>query len=69
MFGLRAMDETVAVLTVRGMLPDTLPKAAVMVAVPAATEVSRPLPLMAATPASDEPQVTSVVISKLVPLE
>ena len=66
--GVRAMDEIVAALTVRGMLPDALPKAAVMVAAPVATDVSRPLPLTTATPASEEPQVTSAVISKLVPL-
>ena len=53
----------------RVVLPEILPEAAVMVAVPAARVVARPVLLTVATAAFDEVHVTSAVISKLVPSE
>ena len=59
--------------TVRVAVPVLLPVAgvevAVMVAVPAATAVARPLLLTVATDALDELQVTCVLISRVVPSE
>jgi hypothetical protein len=63
------MEDRVAEVTVRGVLPEVLPKVAVMVAVPAATAVARPLVLTVATDVLEELQVTWVVISWLVPSE
>ena len=51
------------------MFPEIPPKVAMMVAVPAATAVTRPLLLTVATDGSDELQVTWVVISLIVPSE
>ena len=62
-------DNVTAVGTVRVVLPEILPKVAVMVAVPAATAVARPLVLTVATDGLDEVQVTCVLISRLVPSE
>jgi hypothetical protein len=45
------------------VLPEILPKVAVMVAVPAATAVARPLLLTVATEVLDDLHVTCVVIS------
>jgi hypothetical protein len=56
-------------VTVRVVFPEILPKAAVMVEVPVATAVARPLLLTVATEALDEFQVTCVLISWLVPSE
>jgi hypothetical protein len=50
-------------VTVRVVFPEILPEVAVMVAGPAATAVARPLLLTVATNASDELQVTCVLIS------
>ena len=50
-------------VTVRVRVPKTIPKAAVIVAVPAVTAVVRPLLLTVATDGFDEPQVTCGVIS------
>jgi hypothetical protein len=63
------MEERVAEVTVRVVLPEILPEVAVMVAVPAATAVARPLLFTVATDVLDELQVTCVVISRLVPSE
>jgi hypothetical protein len=49
--------------TVRVVLPDVLPEVAVMLAVPAAMAVVRPVLLMVATEVFDELQMTCVVIS------
>jgi hypothetical protein len=49
--------------TVRVVLPDVLPEVAVMLAVPAAMAVVRPVLLMVATDVFDELQMTCVVIS------
>ncbi len=53
----------------RVVLPEILPEVAVMMVVPAATAVARPLLLTVATPVLEELQVTRVVISWLVPSE
>ena len=60
--GVTDMEDSKEV-TVRIRLPKTVPEAAVMVAVPAATAVTRPPLLTVTTDGSDELQVTSVVIS------
>ncbi len=51
------------------VLPDIVPKVAVMVAVPAATGMARPLLLISATEIFEEDQVAWAVKSKLVPSE
>ena len=50
-------------VTVRVWLPDTVPEVALMIAVPAATAVAKPLLLTVATDGSDESQVTRLVMS------
>ena len=67
--GVMDMEERVAEFTVKVALPRILPEAAAMVAVPGATVVASPLPLMVATDVFEEPQETCVVISWLVPSE
>ena len=57
------MEDGVSEVTVRTILPEILPKVAVMAAVPLATDVTRPLLLMIATLVWDDLQVTSMVIS------
>jgi hypothetical protein len=59
--GLIEMDASVAGVTVRALDADLLPKAAVIVAEPAATAVVSPDALIIATPAFDESQLTEVV--------
>ena len=70
--GVTAMED-MAVAAVRVVLPEILPRLAVMVAVlPAATPVgtvTRPPLVTVATAVFDEPQITWVVISWLVPSE
>jgi hypothetical protein len=68
-FGVTAMEDRVAGVTVRVVLPEILPEVAVMVAVPAVRAVARPLLLTVASEVLDEVQVTWVVISWLVPSE
>ena len=67
------MDTSVAAVTVSVVDPDVLPDVAVIVVVPAATDVARPLEpaalLMVATPAVNEFQVTDVVRFCVVPSE
>ena len=68
--GVTDMEDRVAEVTVRVVAPRDRPgKVAVMVAVPAATAVARPVLLTVATDVLDELQVTCVVISWLVPSE
>ena len=71
--GVTAMDTSVAGVTVSVVDLDMFPDVAVIVAEPTAAEVARPLvaaaPLMAATAAADEFQVTSAVRSCAVPSE
>ena len=61
--GVTAIEDSVtAAVTVRVAVPDLPLKAAVMVAVPAATAVARPLLVIVALVVLDEVQVTCVVI-------
>ena len=69
MAGVTAMEDRVAGVTVRVVLPEILPKVAVMVVVPAARAVARPLLLTVATEVFDEVQVACGVRSRLVPSE
>ncbi len=57
------MEDSVAALAVRFVLPETVPEVAVMVAAPAATAVARPVLLTITTAWFDELQITCVVIS------
>ena len=63
------MEDRVVAVTVMVVFLEILPEAAMMVAVPAATAVASPLLSMVATEVLDEVQVTSVVISWVVPSE
>ena len=63
MTGVTDMKDRVAEVTVRVRLPEIAPEVAVMVAVPAATDVAKPLLLTVATDVLDEVQVTCAVIS------
>jgi len=67
--GVTDMEDRVAEVAVRVVLPEIIPELAVMVALPAATAVARPLLLTIATDVFDELQVTCVVILWLVPSE
>jgi hypothetical protein len=69
--GLTEMEDRVAEVTVRVVLPEIVPKVAVMVTgvVLAATAAAKPLLSTTATDVLDELQMTCVVISKLVPSE
>ena len=67
--GVNEIDDRVAEFPVRVVLPEMLPEAAVMVAVPAARVVARAVLFTVATAGFEEDQVTSVVISKLDPSE
>ena len=60
------MEDKVAADTVRVVFPEILPEMAVIVAVPAATAVARPLLLTVATAVLEEVQVTCEVISRVV---
>ena len=61
--GVTAIEDKVAAVTVRVAVPDLPLKAAVMVAVPAALAVARPLLATVAVGVLDELQVTCVVMS------
>jgi hypothetical protein len=65
--GVMEMEDRVAEETVRGVLPQIPPKPAVMVVVPAAMAVARPLLFTVATDVLDEVQATSQVTSWVVP--
>jgi len=68
--GVTEMDNRVAEFTVRVVLPEIFPEVAVMVVpVPTATAVARPLLFTVAIDVLDELQVTCAVISRLVPSE
>ena len=68
--GVTVMEERIAAAaTVRVAFPEIVPEVAVMVAVPAAMAIARPLLSTTATNGFAELQVTSVVTSKLVPSE
>ena len=61
--GVTVMEDKVAEVTVRVVVPEMLPELAVIVVVPAATAVAKPVLLTVATGVLDELQVTWVVIS------
>ena len=63
------MEDRVAEFTVRVVLSAILPVVAVMFVVPTETPMARPVLSIVATDVSNEPQVTCVVMSLLVPLE
>jgi hypothetical protein len=67
--GLTAIDTrlTITGLTVRRVLPLTVPLVAVMVVFPELTLAAMPVELIVATPAADEPQVDVEVMSLVVP--
>ena len=67
--GVTDMEDRVAEVTVRVLSPEINPEAAVMVVVPVATAVARPLRSTVATDGLEELQVTCEVMSKLVPSE
>ena len=67
--GVTDMEDRVAEVTVRVACPEVAPEVAVMIAVPAATAVAKPLLLTVATDGLDELQMTCGVISWLVPSE
>jgi len=61
------METMVGAVTVRPVDAETPAKLAEIFVVPAVTAVASPVTLMVATPLEDEPQVTSVVRSALLP--
>ncbi len=61
--GVIDMEDKAAEVTVKVVFPETLPEAAVMVAVPADTAVARPLLFTVATDVVDELQASCVVLS------
>ncbi len=63
MAGVMDKKDRVAEVTVRVVLPEMLPEVAVIVDVPTATPVARPLVLIVATETSEELQATCRVIS------
>jgi hypothetical protein len=65
--GVTVMEDKVPEVTVRVVFPETVPKAAVMVAVPAARAVAKPLLSTVIIEVSDELQLTSLLISPLGP--
>ena len=67
--GVTDMEDRVAEVTVRVVLPELFPEVAIMVEVPAARPVARPVLLTDATDVLDKLQMTCVVISWLVPSE
>lgn len=69
LIGVTDMEDRVAGVTVRVVLPDIVPEEAVMTAVPAAMAVARPLPSTVATDVFVELQVTCVGRTLLVPSE
>jgi hypothetical protein len=67
--GVTDMEDRVAEVTMRVVAPEIVPELAVMIGVPAATALARPIPLTVATDVLDERQVTCAVISWFVPSE
>ena len=67
--GVTAMDTRVAAVTVNTVDPLIVPEVAVIVEVPAATEVANPAALMVAALVAEEDQVTEEVRFAVVPLE
>jgi len=67
--GVTPMEDRVAEITVNVTLAEKVSEVAVIVEVPAATAVAKPLPLTVATAGLDELQVTDMVISRVDPSE
>jgi hypothetical protein len=68
--GAKDMEDRVAAVTVRSVLPEIVPKVAMTLQVPTARPVARPvLLLIDATDVSDKLQMTCMVISRLAPSE
>ncbi len=65
--GVTAMETIVGAVTVSVVVCEMLAKDAEMVVVPGVTVVASPLASMVAVAVDDEPHVTSVVISALLP--
>jgi hypothetical protein len=65
--GVTEMDVMVGAVTVTEVDLETLPRVAVMVAVPAATPLTRPTPSTVALAMVEEDQVTRLVRSRLLP--
>jgi hypothetical protein len=63
------MEDRVEEFTVKGVLPDMFPDVAVIVVVPGATAVARPVLLIVATDVTKELQLTWGVRSRLEPSE
>jgi hypothetical protein len=61
--GVTDMEDRLAGIIVRVVFPETLPEVAVMMDVPTATAVARPMLLTVATDVFDDLQVTCTVIS------
>jgi hypothetical protein len=64
--GITLTAEVPVPLTVSIVDPETLPDFAIMNVVPAATPVTSPELLIVATSATEEPQVTDVVMSEVI---
>jgi hypothetical protein len=60
------MEDNIADVTVRGILPEIFPEVAVMIVVPLAIAVASPLLLTVPTAVLDDLQVTCVAMSRLV---
>ena len=71
--GVTAIDDSVAAVTVRVVVPETVPRVAVIVVEPTATDVASPLEpaalLIVATDPAEELHVTTNVISCVVASE
>jgi hypothetical protein len=67
--GVTDMEMRVAEVTVRVVFPEIVPRVAVIVGIPAAAAVAKPVLSTVATDVRDELQMVCVVISKLVPSE
>jgi hypothetical protein len=63
--GVTVMEERLAAVTVRMVPPETSSKVAVMIVVPAARPLAKPLLLTVATAVLEDRQVTYVVISSV----
>ena len=63
------IEERVAGVTVRVVLPEIVPEVAAMVALPAEMVVAKPTLLTVATPGFNELQLTWLLMSKLAPSE
>ena len=65
--GVTEIDTSETVVTIKVVDPETLPNAALIVVLPAATAVARPTGVIVATPAADELHVTKGVRLAVLP--